>query len=60
MTSLSYYWLEAGSDGTVVRIIIGSVLGSMAALLVIVGVLMAVLVYCHRKRSGSFTGKKEQ
>ena len=51
---------EARGDGTVVRIIIGSVLGAVAVLLVIVGVLVAVLVYCYHKRSMNIVEKKDR
>ena len=50
----------ARGDGTVVRIIIGSVLGAVAVLLVIVGVFVAVLVYCCHKRSMNIVEKKDR
>ena len=51
---------EDRGDGTVVRIIIGSVLGAVAALLAIVGALVAVIIYCYFKRRKGSSQKKEQ
>lgn len=51
---------EDRGDGTGVRIIIGSVLGAVAALLAIVGALMAVIIYCYFKRRKGSIQKKEQ